>query len=57
MEWDMATITAGDYTVEWKIKPETYNNWLSNSYLIPGGGKEQGKSVGYAMKDELKTFL
>ena len=57
LEWDMATITAGDYTVEWKIKPETYNNWLNNSYLIPGGGKDQGKSVGYAMKDELKNFL
>jgi hypothetical protein len=32
LEWDMATITAGDYTVEWKILPETFDRWLENSY-------------------------
>jgi len=26
-EWDIETITAGDYTVEWKINPMVYKNW------------------------------
>lgn len=27
LEWDMATITAGDYTVEMKIDQESYEAW------------------------------
>jgi hypothetical protein len=27
LEWDMATITAGDYTVEFEIKQESYIAW------------------------------
>lgn len=26
-DWDLATITAGDYTVEFDIKRETYKYW------------------------------
>lgn len=53
----MATITAGDYTVEWKIKPETYQTWYENKYLSPDGGKSKGQSVGYSMKEDLKHYL
>jgi hypothetical protein len=27
LEWDMATITAGDYTVEMKIDQKAYEDW------------------------------
>ena len=31
-EWDLATITAGDYTVELTITPEMYQLWKSENY-------------------------
>ena len=31
IEWDMATITAGDYTVEMPIKKENYLDWLNKN--------------------------
>ena len=57
LEWDMATITAGDYTVEWMIKPETYNAWYEKKYLGEDGGKSKGLSIGYSMKEDLKHYL
>ncbi len=33
IEWNMATITAGDYTVELKIKPKSFKAWYENVYL------------------------
>jgi hypothetical protein len=32
IEWDMATNTAGDYTVECGISKEEYNSWLRDNY-------------------------
>jgi hypothetical protein len=37
LEWDMATITAGDYTVEFEIKEKSYIDWYDNHYIVPGG--------------------
>ena len=28
VEWDVKTITAGDYTVEFDISPEFFEDWL-----------------------------
>ena len=32
LEWDMATITAGDYTVEFKIPADAYESWNNSHY-------------------------
>ena len=40
MEWDMATITAGDYTVELRIDPDDYRHWYNNIFRAPGGDFE-----------------
>ena len=32
LEWDMATITAGDYTVEFYINGDKYRKWKSEKY-------------------------
>jgi hypothetical protein len=32
IEFDCATITAGDYTVEIKFNKEEYNDWYENEY-------------------------
>lgn len=37
IEWDMNTITAGDYTVEVKIKKSSFKKWFKEDYLKPGG--------------------
>lgn len=37
VEWDMATITAADYTVEMRIKPKPYKAWFEQEYMKPGG--------------------
>ena len=43
IEWDLATITAADYTVERKITKEEYDAFVQNKYT----GTEP---VGYAFK-------
>jgi hypothetical protein len=36
LEWDMATITAGDYTVEMKIDQKAYEDWdKQRNALLP----------------------
>lgn len=37
IEWDMSTITAGDYTVEVKIKKKSFKTWYKEQYMAPGG--------------------
>lgn len=32
IDWDVATITAADYTVEFEIEPEMFANFQSNFY-------------------------
>ena len=33
LQWDMATITAGDYTVEFPIKEYSYKKWYQEHFL------------------------
>ena len=37
LEWDLATVTAGDYTVEFDIEKESYNDWYDYVYKKSGG--------------------
>ena len=32
LEWDVSTITAGDYTVEFTIDESSYKTWLDQKY-------------------------
>lgn len=52
LEWDIATITAGDYTVEYKISENSYHHFLNTVY-IPYD-KDQGISRGESLKRYLK---
>jgi len=53
MEWDMATITAGDYTVELKIDPDDYRHWYNNEYRKSGGDFENEVSPAMSLKAHL----
>jgi hypothetical protein len=41
VEWDVATITANDYTVEMKIRRSKYKEWYEKEYKKPGGDYEK----------------
>lgn len=53
IEWDMATITAGDYSVEFRISAENYRWFHSEIYRAPDGPFENKVSPALA----LKTYL
>lgn len=57
LEWDMATVTAGDYTVEWKIKADKYEKWDSQVYDQSGTGHPEGLFFKDALKKELEGIL
>lgn len=50
IDWDMSTVTAGDYTVEFPIKKENYIDWKKFHYDNEGGYKEQGVSPAIGLK-------
>lgn len=51
IDWDVQTITAGDYTVELHISEKSYNWWLNNVYNV--NDRARGVSTG----ESLKTYL
>ena len=55
LEWDMATITAGDYTVELKINPDHYRTWYNNDYRKANGDFENGVAPAMSLKKHLRT--
>ncbi len=50
IEWDCATVTAGDFSCEFPIEKDAYENWKRNVYEEASGPKEQGISPGQALK-------
>ena len=61
LEWDMSTITAGDYTIEFPIKAENYAIWKREHYRAPGGPFENHVAPALALKQymikEIETKL
>lgn len=54
VEWDLATVTAGDYTIMWEITKETYEAWDEERENDPVANQIP---EGYAFKDKIKTDL
>lgn len=50
MEWDISTVTAGDYTLEFDIPATAYWNWYTNVYKASGGECEQGYAPALSLK-------
>ena len=53
LEWDISTVTAGDYTVEFPIHKKYYQVWYNNVYKKAGGEFEQGYSPALSLKRHL----
>ena len=57
LEWDMSTVTAGDYSVELPISKDTYMNWKENEYRKPGGDFENQVAPAISLKRQLKKEI
>jgi len=57
LEWDVATVTAGDFSVEFPIKRDSYLQWKEQVYRAPGGPFEQGEAPAMALKKQLKREI
>lgn len=57
LEWDVATLTAADYTVEFKINPNAYRVWKNSEFCAPGGPEEQGVAPAVAFKHDMKKVV
>lgn len=53
IEWDMSTVTAGDYAVEFPISRENFETWKKMHYDSEGGLKETGVSMAIGLKKYL----
>ena len=53
-EWDLTTITAGDYSVEMDITEDMYNRWEADHYF---NDKEEGKSAGESLKESIIKYI
>lgn len=54
LEWDVSTITAGDYTVEFMIDESSYKTWLEQKYKNRAG---DDYSPALALKEEMITEI
>jgi len=54
LEWDMATVTAGDFAVEFPIKKQGYLDWKEHVYRAAGGPFENGEAPALALKKFMK---
>ncbi|CDW85661.1 UNKNOWN [Stylonychia lemnae] len=56
IDWDIQTITPGDYTLHYEITDEAYNNFLSTIYS-QNGDEEKGVSRGMSLKNYLRKEI
>jgi len=57
IEWDCATVTAGDYAAVFNIKHESYIHWRDNVYEAAGGDVERNIAPGLSLKELLKKEI
>jgi len=56
IDWDIQTITPGDYTLHYEITDEAYEWFLSNVYSR-NGDEEKGISIGSSLKSHLRQEI
>lgn len=57
MQWDMKTVTAGDYTVELKVSEANFRDWYDNEYQCPAGDFQNGVAPAMSFKKHLKRTI
>jgi hypothetical protein len=57
IEWDCATVTAGDYSVVFNIQHKSYIDWRDKVYEAAGGDMEKNIAPGLSLKELLKKEI
>ena len=58
IEWDVTTVTAGDFSVEFTIKKEDYLQWKDTVYEAAGGPMEtKQQAPAFALKLQMKEEI
>lgn len=57
IEWDVATVTAGDYAVELKFEPDFYAAWKQQEYKKAGGDFEKGIAPAMSLTNYLSKEI
>lgn len=58
IEWDVTTVTAGDFAVEFTIFKDKYLEWKDNVYEAAGGPMETKKQApAFALKIQMKEEI
>ena len=57
LEWDMAMITAADYTVEFTIPEKAYQKWYDEEYKAAGGDYDADVPPAMSLKKNLKNII
>jgi len=59
LEWDMSTITAGDYTVEINITRNSYDNWKNDHYYhhLESSDPAEQKSPALYLKEHIIPLI
>ena len=57
IQWDMAMVTAADYTVEFSIPEEAYEKWYLEDYSKENGDKENEVPPAMSLKKALKEAI
>jgi hypothetical protein len=57
VEFDVATVTAGDYAIEMKIPQESYEKWLAQNGPEVRGSKSPALAFKEALRVELERIL
>ena len=56
VDWDVKTITAGDYTIEFDLDEETYDKWLSK-YYDPSNPVSENAQFKLYVQNELEARI
>jgi hypothetical protein len=56
LDWDIQTITPGDYTLQYEITDEAYH-WFLNNVYYPQKHEDQGISIALSLKTYMKSEL
>lgn len=56
IDWDVSTITPGDYTLQYEITDEAYQHFLEFVYY-PSGEEAKGTPIGLYLKEYLKAEI
>jgi len=57
IEWDVTTVTAGDFSVEFTIQGAKYEAWKQDVYRAPNGYFENNHAPAAALKQHLKKEI